>query len=866
MESQEEEYDDAPYDDIPVAPSSEDLYEASRLQEEALLEEELTVLGLQVQDEKDIAHEEERNRVEGAIEEWTPDQVADFVRGLVNDFGGRTHVYAQTMLVKDIGGDLLLTLEPENLEELGLTLGHGHTLLRRLQERQPSCRAQKRQGGRASPSLHLEMARRAIPKNNHCLFNAIAYLCCDGAEGESIARSLRRNIAESIISDSVTNGPPKYTEAMLGKPPLEYCEWIQGDANWGGENEICMLCEFFNVEIEVIVMGENTTSLDAYGETNDSQRNGRIFLLYSGQHYDALVGHEYEKRGSRVAREIRIFPVGASEISSLALAFGMTEFCKANHGEKDEQAMHMLAMMQAKKGGGNVSSVPEQLFVDADCTQSFMDDETLQEYLQRCQERVKMNLHGTRRTNTLSQEEYDMLQSLKLAEQLTGEELKKVQDKRLMPVFDPDVTAGIGLTFTCAKQNVWKQHVRVSKVLELSPSNFAGVMPGDALLQIDDKIVSGPDDVLRCIGPYGSVVALKFGRLEEGNKWREFWVSLVREIKASTRIDTDQFTITADISGGTAVGNGMSNVSPSGAATSLASSTRDSVFLREATNVVMSGGSLEIRANSIPDIIQRNTSRKPLCSLSSSEEWQKVSVHITRGCFLILDRQIIGTGVGYATLSPDSDADLQELQIIQRAINLQRPLKSGLGRSTHRENESATFFVHLMSGIKCYAFSQRGLFEIEATMHRLEFRASNRQEASRWVKGMNESISRHPKLGFGSASKLQHIDTSAHMHVCSKQQERSALAAAVEASKREEEQRQLKEEEEIAAALAASAGSEYFHASAHMPVCSTQQERSALAAAVEASKREEEQRQLKEEEDIAAALAASAVSGHVYIS
>ena len=846
MGSQEEDYDDAPYDDIPVAPTCEDLHAAPCLQEEALLEEELSVLGLQVQDEKHVAREEAK------IEEWTPDQVADFVRGLVNDFGGRTHVYAETMLLKDIGGDLLLTLEPENLEELGLTLGHGHKLLRRLQERQ--C-------GSSSPSLHLEMARRAIPKNNHCLFNAIAYLCCDGAEGESIARSLRRNIAESIISDSVTNGPPKYTEVMLGKPPLDYCEWIQGDENWGGEIEICMLCEFFNVEIEVIVMGENTTRLDAYGETNDSQRNGRIFLLYSGQHYDALVGHEYEKRGSRVAREIRIFPVGASEISSLALAFGMTEFGKANHSEKDKQTMHMLAMMQVQERGGNVSSVPEHVVVKANCMQSFMDDEALHEHLQRCHETVKMNLHGTKSTDILSQEEYDMLQSLKLAEQLTEEELKKVQDKNLMPVFDPDVTAGIGLTFTYEKR-----HVRVSKVLELSPSNFAGVMPGDSLLQIDDKIVSGPDDVLRCIGPYGSVVTLKFGRLVEGNNWREVWVSLVREIKASTRIDTDQFTITADICRESTVRNGTSNVGPPGAATSLASSTRDSVFLKEATNFVMSGGSLEIRANSRPDIIPRNTSRKPIFSLSSSKGWKKVSVHITLGCFLVLDKQIIGTGVGYATLSPDSDADLQELQMIQRANNLQHPSESGLGRSTHRENESATFFVHLMSGVKCYALSQRGLFEIEATMHRLEFRASNRQEASRWVKGINESISRHPKIGFRSASKLQHIDDSAHVHVCSTEPERSALTAAVEASKREEEQRHRKEEEDIAAALAASAVSEYVHASAHVHVCSTQQERSALAAAVEASKREEEQRHRKEEEDIAAALAASGVSGHVYMS
>jgi hypothetical protein len=35
-------------------------------------------------------------------------------------------------------------------------------------------------------------------------------------------------------------------------------------------------------------------------------------------------------------------------------------------------------------------------------------------------------------------------------------------------------------------------------VLESSAANFAGIMVGDVLLQIDDRIVSGVDDVKRC--------------------------------------------------------------------------------------------------------------------------------------------------------------------------------------------------------------------------------------------------------------------------------------------------------------------------------------------------------------------------------
>ena len=97
-----------------------------------------------------------------------------------------------------------------------------------------------------------------------------------------MARSLRKKIADCILRDRITNNPPKYTDWMLGKPPLECCDWIKDDANWGGENEILILCEHFNVEITVIMMGDNVTSI-TYGEIRGSLRSGRIFLLYTGK-------------------------------------------------------------------------------------------------------------------------------------------------------------------------------------------------------------------------------------------------------------------------------------------------------------------------------------------------------------------------------------------------------------------------------------------------------------------------------------------------------------------------------------------------------------------------------------------------------
>ena len=89
-----------------------------------------------------------------------------------------------------------------------------------------------------------------------------------------------------------------------------------------------------------------------------------------------------------------------------------------------------------------------------------------------------------------------------------------------------------GLTFELLSGFDSQPFLAVSRVLESSAANFAGVLVGDALLQIDDRIVSGVDDVARCIGPYGSVVHLKFRR-KAGNSVH--WVSLIREIKVCYR-------------------------------------------------------------------------------------------------------------------------------------------------------------------------------------------------------------------------------------------------------------------------------------------------------------------------------------------
>eukprot|EP00277_Geminigera_cryophila_P026149 CAMPEP_0179475266 /NCGR_PEP_ID=MMETSP0799-20121207/54514_1 /TAXON_ID=46947 /ORGANISM="Geminigera cryophila, Strain CCMP2564" /LENGTH=370 /DNA_ID=CAMNT_0021284741 /DNA_START=12 /DNA_END=1124 /DNA_ORIENTATION=- len=121
--------------------------------------------------------------------------------------------------------------------------------------------------------------RRRIAKDNNCLFSACGYLC-EGRQG-SICTELRAAVAEHV------RGSSEISEVMLGMPVDQYCKWIKNEMNWGGENEICFLCDKFNVEIQVVMMGVSSSSL-TYGQ--GEERRGRIYLLYTGQHYDALVG------------------------------------------------------------------------------------------------------------------------------------------------------------------------------------------------------------------------------------------------------------------------------------------------------------------------------------------------------------------------------------------------------------------------------------------------------------------------------------------------------------------------------------------------------------------------------------------------
>ncbi|KAJ1565199.1 ubiquitin-specific protease otu1, partial [Nowakowskiella sp. JEL0078] len=110
--------------------------------------------------------------------------------------------------------------------------------------------------------------------DNSCLFHSIGYVL----EGTPDAVSkLRKIVAEEISSN------PDFSEAILGKSRQSYIEWISQPKSWGGAIELSIFSKYYQVEIDSIDVA--TLRVDRFGE---GQYDKRVFLIYSGIHYDAV--------------------------------------------------------------------------------------------------------------------------------------------------------------------------------------------------------------------------------------------------------------------------------------------------------------------------------------------------------------------------------------------------------------------------------------------------------------------------------------------------------------------------------------------------------------------------------------------------
>jgi len=153
--------------------------------------------------------------------------------------------------------------------------------------------------------------------------------------------------------------PDTFQEWVLGMPNEQYQGWIQNKFNWGGENEILILAtRKFKLEIAVVSM--ESFSVLAYG--TDVPATGRIYIIYTGQHYEPFVG-------MTGGVETRVFPIGTDE----AIEAGCIEVARVVAAEKARKAAQRSKWVLKCGGCGTLCDDNEAF--QAHCGEVEHDDE-----------------------------------------------------------------------------------------------------------------------------------------------------------------------------------------------------------------------------------------------------------------------------------------------------------------------------------------------------------------------------------------------------------------------------------------------------------------------------------------------------------
>ena len=166
------------------------------------------------------------------------------------------------------------------------------------------------------------LTRGSVKADNSCLFTAVARICeglTDEIPLKNAARRLRGLCAELAAAD-----PDPVTRAcLLGHDSVEaYGVWIRDEHHWGGEPEVLMLASHFGVRI--VVCSCESLSFLRYEPVDGSASEGSAYLLYTGQHYDPLLGGDgtlvFPSGAAHAALEAAALEAAALEAAALAIA------------------------------------------------------------------------------------------------------------------------------------------------------------------------------------------------------------------------------------------------------------------------------------------------------------------------------------------------------------------------------------------------------------------------------------------------------------------------------------------------------------------------------------------------------------------
>jgi ubiquitin thioesterase OTU1 len=123
------------------------------------------------------------------------------------------------------------------------------------------------------------MERREMPRDNSCLFHSVL-LGLGGEGGDASVPALRELIANMVASE-----PQRYNTVFLGSPNLGYQHHILNPDTWGGAIELSILARHYQAEI--VAFDYHNLREDVFGEGDGYKK--RVFLIYTGDHYDAMV-------------------------------------------------------------------------------------------------------------------------------------------------------------------------------------------------------------------------------------------------------------------------------------------------------------------------------------------------------------------------------------------------------------------------------------------------------------------------------------------------------------------------------------------------------------------------------------------------
>nr|CCC93981.1 conserved hypothetical protein [Trypanosoma congolense IL3000] len=120
--------------------------------------------------------------------------------------------------------------------------------------------------------------RRICPADNSCLFHAAAYVLRNKSRVDG--PKLRQECA-----DVVEAHPNYFSEnTILDRPNREYVQFIRNTNTWGGGIELAVLS--FLTQTEIVALDLTSSTVLRFGE--DSDYSVRAFVVYNGQHYDAI--------------------------------------------------------------------------------------------------------------------------------------------------------------------------------------------------------------------------------------------------------------------------------------------------------------------------------------------------------------------------------------------------------------------------------------------------------------------------------------------------------------------------------------------------------------------------------------------------